>query len=383
MKKDIIRIENKFVFNAYYHLTANEYKVLTYLLSQLNPREQDRFHRQRIPVKKFVEIVTGENTKWGQVYDLVTTFSDNLFKKTIQFPTGFKIDGREVKGKLHWFQYVTPSKDEHGEWCIEFLFAEPLIPYLLRLKEYVAIHRDVILPMRSSHAIHMLTVLKAERDRTRAHKQVSVISYEIEELKAMLGIPGKYSAIKDFKKYVLKPIEEEINLYSDKINVHFKNAKDGRRVTGIKFFVTDKKGAVPEFQDYIPDEIEVDMLPKARKMAYEILVEFGVKPGIAFKQFLPTIKGSEIDGFEDYFVDAALSHFRKWSSSPSPATFVNWWHDKKIFTVQSDVWGKLLEQVIAHKKVLLDKNPVAYENRMYARGVSNKDFRKKFGKKST
>ena len=61
----IARIENKFIFNAQYKLTAREQKVILYLISNIDPRRQERFHEQVISVKELESVLKADGKKWG------------------------------------------------------------------------------------------------------------------------------------------------------------------------------------------------------------------------------------------------------------------------------------------------------------------------------
>ena len=52
----VARIENFFVFNAKYSLTAKEQKVILYLIAKINPRLQERFHEQTVPIIRLAKV---------------------------------------------------------------------------------------------------------------------------------------------------------------------------------------------------------------------------------------------------------------------------------------------------------------------------------------
>jgi len=64
----IARIENRFIFNAQYKLTAREQKVILYLISNIDPKNQKRFHEQIISVKKLESVLKADGKKWGGLY---------------------------------------------------------------------------------------------------------------------------------------------------------------------------------------------------------------------------------------------------------------------------------------------------------------------------
>ena len=109
-----------------------------------------------------------------------------------------------------------------------------------------------------------------------------------------------------------------------------------------------------------------------------IEINFGVFDGIAYKKIIPTIKGSEFEGYEDIFIEKAILHFEKTAIQATTkelkaSTFVTWWVKNKVFE-SGDVWADILEKVVNHKKQLQKTNPTAYENRQLARTMTNNEF---------
>lgn len=370
-KNKLVRIENKFLFHARYYLPARDQKVILYLASQLQPGKQEDFHRQRIPLKELERVLKASDSKWGGIYKELSKLPDRLTDRKITFPTDFLIEGKPIKGNINWFQHVIPVENEEGQICLEFMFADILKPFLLKLNEYVRLNLLEVAPMSSGHAIRVFQILKAERERTKK-QPVSELEFRIEELKTLLGIPGKYPVLKDFRRRVLEPIENEINEHSSSIKVDYQYLKTGRKVTGVKFRVWGKI-EIPH-KDYVPTGDEVQVLPRAKMLAFQKLVKFGVKPGIAYKMLLPMIKGSELKGFEDWFVDFALNIFSQKSDQPNNAgVLVTWWYKQKVFT-EGDVWAKIVEQITSKKKQRREKNTDAMVNREKAATMSNAEF---------
>jgi len=380
--KQIARIENRFIFNARYQLSAREQKIILYLMSNLDPKQQQDFHKQVVPVKELEALLKSDDKKWGGLYKEMNDFSARIISKYISFDSDFLIDGKPLRGVISWFQSVLPVENDYGEVSLEFMFSERLKPFLLQLSEYAKIHPLDVAPMKSGFAIRMYQVFKAERDRMRRHTQSSTLVYTLDELKKMLGIEGKYKVLKDFRRRVLDVVEREVNTHSPGIQVKYEYIKTNRRVTGVKFLIFDKSkikarqsnrgGAT----DYFPSEEELAKLTYAKSKAYEDLVKFGVFEGIAFKQILPNIKGSEVEGFEDYFIKHALAHFRRWARNQpnkaiSAATFVSWWTEKEVFSPENDVFGKIIEKIIADKKKLDEDT---YDNRVMAKEMTKQEF---------
>ena len=52
----LARLENSFVFSARYKLNAREQKMLLYLISKLNPKNQTDFHKQAVTIAELKDL---------------------------------------------------------------------------------------------------------------------------------------------------------------------------------------------------------------------------------------------------------------------------------------------------------------------------------------
>ena len=122
----------------------------------------------------------------------------------------------------------------------------------------------------------------------------------------------------------------------------------------------------------------METLTRAKLKGYNILIEYGIFEGIAYKQILPKIKGSEFEGYEDFFIEKAIQHFEKnaiqsTTKELKASTFVIWWTKNKVFE-NGDVWADILEKLVKHKKQLQIKSPAAFDNRNIAKTMTNTQF---------
>ena len=108
--KQIARIENRFIFNARYQLSAREQKIILYLMSNLDPKEQKDFHKQVVPVKELESLLKGDDKKWGGLYKEMNEFSVRIISKYISFDSDFLVNNKPLRGVISWFQSVIPVK---------------------------------------------------------------------------------------------------------------------------------------------------------------------------------------------------------------------------------------------------------------------------------
>lgn len=389
----VARIENRFIFHAQYQLTAREQKVILYLIANINPHEQERFHEQIIPVKELEVVLKADGRKWGGLYEEMKQFQKRIVKKGIEFPTNVKIDGKPFPGYINWFQSVAPVENSRGEVCLRFLFAEDLTPFLLQLNEYAQINRLEAAPMRSGHAIRLFQIFKAQRDRMRRHEKVSRLTYGVEELKAILGIPGKYKRFNSFRERVLDTATVEINKYTSLNLLSVDYIRNSRRQVTDLTFVFAEKNKAEEAETNAPinkkttytGNLPKDFMPtssllnqtfsRSQLRTYKILIAKGIKEGIAFKQIIPKITGSEFEGFEDYYIEEALAIFesktklRKNQKAQKAGAFVKWFLKKEVFN-QGENFARITEKVHERKKKLLQFDTDHWEERMASKGLT-------------
>lgn len=395
MSNKVAKIDNNFIVNAQYRMTAKEQKILYYLIAYLDPKNEKEFFSIRIPIEEIEDMLMGNDKDYDAFHDDMNRVCKSLSIKQITFPVRFTQRGRMIKGYLNWFQSIIPEKDEDGQVYITFTFSNDMSPFLLQLHHYVNINPLEVVPMTNAHAIRMYPVFKSEKDRMKGIKDIVTMTYVLEELKELLGISDKYKSgdLKEFRDYVLNKIRDDINKNSPSISVEYTYLKRQRKVTGVAFNVSDKPQEPKQLQapkpqkepkpkadikTYTPSEKEIAVLSRAKLQAYIILFNYGVFAGIAYKQILPKIKGSEFDGYEDFFIERAIQHFEKTAIQTTTkdlkaSTFVTWWTKNKIFE-SGDVWADILEKLSLHKKQLLNKNPEAYDNRIIARAMTNTQF---------
>jgi len=395
----VASIKNDFIIKACYDLSSNESKLVWYLISTIDSKNIKDFDLRAIKVKELEKLFAGSRKKWGSFYKRINAMCKSIMSKPIRLPKGFVVNGEaiEMDEYIHWFRKISPKYDKDGDVSIEFHFHDDVKPYLLSIQNrFVQIDvKSEFFPLTGKHTLRIYPAFKAARKEDKARypnsKNTSLV-YGIEELKGQLGISGKYSSIKNFRVRVIEPIVNEINEKSAIINVSYLFLKSGKTITAIDFSIRDvmileKEIIRPkrELPDYVPNEDEVATLTWGKRLAYTELVNFGVKEGIAFKRILPTIGGTEIEGFEDVFVKHSLEHFKKWSKNQknqemSAGTFVKWWLDKRIFDnkEKGNVWGKILDSVVAEKKKM-DKE--RFDNRVVAKAMTEKEFKEWYKEK--
>jgi len=371
-KKEVARIENWFVFNSQYSLTAKEQKVVLFLISQISP-QQKAFEEQSIRVTELKKLLeTG--VKAGSFYSEMDRITKSLIARNIEFPTGIKYDGKALPGRINWFQSIVPMKKDEGDVVLEFIFSNRLKPFLLELQEYAQIDYKEAFALGSGFSIRMFQIFRAHRDKFAKYQRTSELKYGLDDLKQLLGIPGKYDDFRNFRKRVLEVLVSEIKKETS-INVSYETIKEGRRVAKIKFIFSDKKRN--KTTDEKSEIVYTNQnLTFAQVKAVQMLVDLEVYEGIVFKQILPCLINPEWEGFEDIAIEKMISIFKSKARVKNGGTFVNWFLERKVFE-QGDNFAKIMEQVQKYKKDLQHNHPDRWDNRLLARKMTATEFKKK------
>ena len=369
--KPVARIQNIFFRNACYQLTAREQKLILFLISKIDSR-QNRFHAQLISITEIESIFYPHVKRYGSIYHDLRVFREKIMKKGIKFKSDILLEGKPFPDYVNWFQSVKTIKNTSGNLSLEFLFSEPLKPFLLDLtKTYARISIQEILKMKSSSSIRLFQILNAHRAKLRKHQKKSIIVLSIDEIKTLLHLKGKYKHFRDFRRRILSPIKKEINLYSS-IKIEIEYSSSGKKTDAIRFIITDQvtKTTAPSF--------ELTTLSRSQLFALEALENYGISSDIIRKQFFPLVQGSEIIGFEDWYFQEAIKIFENKTFATSPkakaGTFVKWFLSSSFRT---DQFSLLIETLNHRKKNLQHKNPKAWDNRMLAKNLTNIEFKQR------
>lgn len=389
---DLVRFDDRLVYDASYKLSARAIKTVCYIAAHyVDPKTQNDLPRPIfVPLSELASALSDgrKGVKSSSLYSNISSLCEELVNAKIRFKTDVKVEGKDLDGFISWCSDAVPTEKD-GVKGISFGFGVYMSQFLIGLSRYVAVYRPELNRLNKSYSIRLFQILKGIFNKRKKYRKVFKKVFGIDELRYLMDLRDKYKAFKMFNDKVLKPSIAEINkstsIYVVSVDMI---RRSGRKISHIEFTFTDNKKNAGKtiildystFGDYLPTDEEIASLTFAEYRAYNLLIDFQVKPGIAFKQILPDISGSEVQGFEDYFIIASLDFFRASSSNQesnqiAAATFVNWWIKLRLFDTTSDVWIKVMERVIKEKKELQKENITAYDNRLYAREMPHQEFK--------
>lgn len=379
-KPIVARVSNRFAVKGKIGITGvKQLRVLIGAISRINPFDEENEMGAFISMQELKEIVKGEIKARESFADIRKLIKSILKSNFIEYPTDFIYEGVMMSNYRVLFDKIE-VKEKDGKHGYYFRFHNDMRPDFQNLfKNYLSF--ELSKGLKSGSSFRFSIVLMSYHNQHKAHKDITELMIELGEFRRILNLENKYPRFNSLRERVISKIMTDINNIGV-LNVWYKTVKSGKSVTDLIFYMKDGKLAKPQkgkgildLPDYIPSKEEIETLTKSQLKAYEILTEFGVTKGIAFRQILMKINGSEAKGFEDVFIKKALEYFEKKARKKNAGTFTKWWTEKKIFDSTSDVWTTIMEGVVSYKKKLEREKGEAFQNRMIAKEMTDKAFK--------
>lgn len=221
----IVVKSNELIQKSRFDLTLQQQKIILYLISQINPWDED-FKLYKFNIKDFCKICGIENN-WYYI-ELKNAIQEIANKSLwIKLPSG-------TETLVRWIEkpYINAN-----EGTIEIKLDDDMKPYLLLLKKnFTRYELFWILMFNSKYSIRLYEVIKSFHYN---EDKDYIKSINLEELKIMLGA-GHYTDYRDFRRRVLEKAISEINKYSDKI-IEYKPIRKGKTIEVIEFTIKTKE----------------------------------------------------------------------------------------------------------------------------------------------
>ena len=218
-------VKDNILINASYNLEVTEQRLV--LLSIVRARETG----QGITAESKLKIHASDymnhfNVDKSAAYEALKGAVQNLFMRQFSFKEQ-QDDGTEFVVKSRWVSQIAYA-DEKAE--LQIIFAPAVVPLITRLeKHFTSYQLKQVSQLSSKYAIRLYEILISWREVGR----VPCIS--VDDIRYRLGIEDhEYKRMGDFKKRVLDPAIEQINLYTD-IKAKYDQEKSGRTITGFRF----------------------------------------------------------------------------------------------------------------------------------------------------
>lgn len=217
----------------------------------------------------------GENSRVfkAKVSDLTDIFPMDkksayaVIKKTF-LAIGQKPLELEEDGKRFLWNWFSGFIYEEGVGEFEFRISPDILPYLQKLDQgnFTRFRLESVYQFSAASTWKMYEVLKQRLNQHRGHK------FELDELRLLLGVAGKYPRWSDFAMRIISPSLAEINKLSD-IRATYLPIKRARLITGLHFFITE-----PPLGG--EDVLEIE---STRESLFRALVSYRINPKVAEK----------------------------------------------------------------------------------------------------
>lgn len=217
---------------ASYTMTLEEKRIVILMVSLIRQDDKD-FQVYRIPITDIRDYL-GLNTK--KLYDDIKRVADTLMSRVLHIPED---GGGWLKvGWVSSARYVPKGKKDADVASLDLSFSPELKPYLLQLKaQFASYALQNVAGLRSFYAIRMYELLNSRR-------RLRIAEFEIDELKKILKVDGKYKNFTDFRNSVILPAHAELLEKTD-LAFDFEETRKGRKVVAVTFHIRDNVPTKP------------------------------------------------------------------------------------------------------------------------------------------
>jgi|LakMenEpi03Aug12_release.lakeMendotaPanAssembly.Ray.scaffolds.fasta_scaffold516154_1 plasmid replication initiation protein len=223
---NLIVVKHNKIVDGGFTMTIYEQRVLLSCIARIDSTKSlDDSHIFTVSADDIVDLI---DVRKDSVYEHLKQTCDKLFKREILIELQSKNEKVKIL-KTRWVYGIGYIEDE-GK--IQLRFTSEIMPYLTQIsRDFTQYKLTNVLKFKSSYSIRLYELIC--RWMGGEH------SVELVWLKDKFQLTDKYPVIADFKKRVIDPAVEEINLHSD-MNVSYTQIKSGREITGFKFSYSPK-----------------------------------------------------------------------------------------------------------------------------------------------
>ena len=221
--KRMVRLHNNFV-EAIYSLSVDAKKLLLSIILHMNSENKIKIHRKEIIDEIGIDL---KNLKPRHRENII----EELMTKIITIRDKDNPDDR-------WKKMQLLMLTEYDDGILTTSIYPELFPYFKEAQERLFTRFNIqnIKPLTSIYAIRLYELAKQYDD-------TGWRVIELDELRKMLKLDGKYKDNKDFRKWVLDVAKKQINKNTD-INIDYELIKEGRKYTKIRLKISRNKNRV-------------------------------------------------------------------------------------------------------------------------------------------
>lgn len=234
-EKDLQVCKSNALVEASYRLSVAEQRIMLACIAQIRRDQQITDEIMYSVSATDIAELTGVTTNAD--YSELKKAALRLKRREVRI--AYEPNGGGKKPEVliaNWVQSIVYAE---AAGLVRLRFNKDMLPYLCQLTEQFTRYALAdVAKMTSAYAIRLYELLIQWRG---AGERVVEISW----LREALQLEGRYSAIKDFKKYVIDISIEQINELSP-LWVKWEQRKTGRRVTHLVFSFGEKSDSKPK-----------------------------------------------------------------------------------------------------------------------------------------
>lgn len=234
LMKNLTVVKSNKVVEAGYRLSLNEQRLVLACIAQIKKGQtlsvEDKF---TISASEFADMF---DIPLGGAYTELQKVSERLYERSVTIDSPDPDNPKVTFTRTRW---ITSISYIPGDGKLVLQFAPQMIPYISLLEaEFTRYSLTSVSEMNSIYGIRFYELMMQ-------WGRFGERMIEVPELKKMLGLENKYSAIKDFKCRVIDPALHDINTCSD-LSASYEQRKTGRRVSHLIFKFHPKGSQKPQ-----------------------------------------------------------------------------------------------------------------------------------------
>jgi len=227
-----IVVKSNHLVEAGYTITLTEVRVLSLIISKLNPlvkiESHEVFEVSALDYAKEFKISV------NNAYRDMEAASKNLYERSVRINN---LGGKRKDYKVQ--RWVSSVDYLESQGRIRISFTKGILYLLCQLEsQFTQYALSDIAQMKSVYSIRIYEMLVQWRLNNR-------FKISVDELKKRLNLVGQYEKVAQFKVRILEPAEKEINQFTH-YTMSYELLKTGRKVTDILFLFDQKEKDVLE-----------------------------------------------------------------------------------------------------------------------------------------
>jgi len=186
--------------------------------------------------------------------------------------------GKEISWKI--FNYLSSAEISWGSDSFTYGFDPELAQYLYQPEVFAKINLIAQRKFGSKYTISLYENCARYRKTDKFEGKTPL--WDVELFRKLMGVSGVklYSTFAELNRRIIKPSIKEINQHSD-IAISIETKREGRKVVGVQFLVSENKNQVQLKIPWVQEEVEI--AKASENQAVIRCIELGIWDGVAIQ----------------------------------------------------------------------------------------------------